>query len=61
VAPWEFVLVALGAYRLWRIFARDTITADLRETVTGYDDDRAPSLDEKDAPPPPTKPTLPGF
>lgn len=44
--PWAFVLLALAAYRLWRLAARDSITADAREAVTGYDDDHAPALDE---------------
>lgn len=46
MSPWQFVVVALGAYRLWRIAARDTITAPAREAATGYDDAGAPGLNE---------------
>lgn len=44
MSAWQFVVVTLGAYRLWRIAARDTITEPVREAVTGYDDDEAPGL-----------------
>lgn len=52
--PWEFVVVALGAFRLWRIAARDTITEKAREAVTGYDDDEAPPLKAAESSRPPS-------
>ena len=43
--PWVFVLLALAAYRVWRIAARDSITEKARVAVTGYDDEHAPPLE----------------
>lgn len=45
MSPWAFVLVALGAYRLWRIVARDSITEKARVAATGYADADAPPLE----------------
>jgi len=41
---WAGVLLALAAYRLFRIVGYDTITQPIRERVTGYkDSDTLPS------------------
>lgn len=40
-APWHFALLALGAYRLWRLVAVDEITATVRDRVTGRDTHRS--------------------
>jgi hypothetical protein len=34
-APWQFVLLALAAYRAWRLIGIDDITAGLRDRVIG--------------------------
>lgn len=34
-APWQFALLALAAYRAWRLVAIDDITTPLRDRVTG--------------------------
>lgn len=34
-APWQFVLLALAAYRLTRLIGWDVITRPIRETVVG--------------------------
>jgi hypothetical protein len=34
-APWTFALLALAAYRLWRLIGIDEITAPIRDRVTG--------------------------
>lgn len=34
-APWQFALLALGAYRLWRLIGIDEITAPIRDRITG--------------------------
>lgn len=44
--PWEFVLLALGAFRLSRLIGWDTITAGLRERITGFTDDNAASIED---------------
>lgn len=36
--PWVGVLLALAAYRVFRIVGYDTITQPVRERVTGYKD-----------------------
>lgn len=41
---WEFVLLALAGYRVWRLVARDTITAPVRAALT-YPDDEAVTLE----------------
>lgn len=33
--PWQFALLALAAYRAWRLVGIDDITAPLRDRVTG--------------------------
>ena len=33
-SPWEFVLLALAAYRVWKLVAEDTILDPLRSRVT---------------------------
>lgn len=43
---WQFVLLALAAYRVYRLIARDTITEPLRAAVS-YPDTQAVSLDEQ--------------
>lgn len=48
--PWEFALLALGAFRLSRLVGWDSITEKLRTRVTGYRDEDAPELsNEADA------------
>lgn len=42
--PWPFALLALAAFRLWRVAARDSITEKAREALTGFDDEAAPPL-----------------
>lgn len=42
--PWAFALLALAAFRLYRLAARDTITEPLREAVS-YPDETAVTLD----------------
>lgn len=39
---WQFVLLALAAFRVYRLVARDTITAPIREALTYPDDATAP-------------------
>lgn len=43
---WEFVLLALAAYRVYRLIARDTITDPLRDVVS-YPDATAVTLDRQ--------------
>lgn len=45
-SPWAFVLLALAAYRLYRLGSRDTITEPIRAAVA-YGDDEAVSLDDE--------------
>jgi hypothetical protein len=42
---WQFVLLALAAFRIYRLGARDTITEPVRAAVT-YEDDASVSLDD---------------
>lgn len=42
--PWAFALLALAAFRLYRLAARDTITEPLRDAVS-YPDETAVTLD----------------
>lgn len=53
MGPWQFAVVTLAAYRVWRIIARDSITEKAREVVTGVDDDHAPELADADRSPHP--------
>lgn len=48
-SPWEFALLAAAVFRVYRLLARDTITASAREVVTGYDDESAPSPEDQPA------------
>jgi hypothetical protein len=41
---WQFVLLALGAYRIYRLAARDTLTEPVRAALT-YPDAQAVTLD----------------
>jgi hypothetical protein len=34
-APWSFALLALGAFRIWRLIGIDEITAPIRDRITG--------------------------
>lgn len=43
VTPLEFVIVALGAFRLTRLVGWDTITAPLRTRLLGADDSGKPT------------------
>lgn len=45
---WAFVLLALAAYRLYRLGAKDTITEPLRAAAT-YPDDQAVALGDDPA------------
>lgn len=42
---WQFVLLALAAYRIYRLIARDTITEPLRAAIS-YPDEENVSLDD---------------
>lgn len=42
---WQFAVLALAAYRIYRLGARDTITEPLRAKVS-YPDDQAITLDD---------------
>lgn len=46
--PWQFALLALAAYRLFRLEALDTITAPLRAWLT-YPDETAVTLSDPPA------------
>lgn len=41
--PWEFVLLALAAYRVFRLVAKDSITEPIRAAAS-YPDDEAVTL-----------------
>jgi hypothetical protein len=42
---WEFVLLGLAAFRVYRLIARDTVTEPIREAIS-YPDAAAVSLDD---------------
>jgi hypothetical protein len=46
--PWAFVLLALGCFRAVRIIGWDSISEPLRKRMTGYSDDGAPSISDKE-------------
>lgn len=60
--PSELALLALAAYRVYRLIARDTITEPARAAIS-YPDDQAVTLDSEIhvLPPAPPKPTPPGY
>lgn len=43
--PWQYVLLLLASYRIWRLIAWDTITASLRWRLVGYSDEAEPIAD----------------
>lgn len=43
---WQFALLALAAFRVYRLIARDTITEPVREAIT-YRDDREVALGDE--------------
>jgi hypothetical protein len=45
--PFEFLLLALGGFRVVRLISADTITEKFREWLTGWDDEEAPTISDE--------------